>query len=393
MASFQPAKVLKGLHKAASKKIDLRKALVIGQFTVSLILLIGTLVISDQLNFMRNKDMGFNKEQVVMVSAIGTNMPPNYSTFKQALLRESSITSVTSLSHDLGQKNVPYTPMRAEGIEDEQMLPIMSVGYDFLETFELEMVEGRFFDITHPSDSNLALVINEAAVKALDWKDPIGRKLTFGEGGNPDITVIGVVKDFNFDPLRNKVNPLVMSFGPAFSNIAVKIKSEDYKSSIALIESAWSEIIQSQPLSFYFLDEALNQTYQAEEKLAQIFTYFSGLAIFVACLGLFALASFSAQRRLKEIGVRKVLGASEPSLVFMLYKEFVTLVLIATLLASPLSYYLFDGWLNGFAYRVNISPFVFLIAMGMLMMIALITVGYQSFTAARSNPVNVLKNE
>jgi len=393
MAAFQPVKVLKGLHKAVNRKLDLRKVLVIGQFTVSLILLIGTLIISDQLQFMRNKDMGFDKEQVIIVRAVGTGMPSNFATFKERLLRESSITSVTNLSHDLGQKNLPYFPMIVEGIEGEQMLPIMSAGFDFLETFGLKMVDGRFFSIDHPSDSSLAIIINEAAARSFNWKDPIGRKITFGEGGNPDITVIGVIEDFNFDPLRNKVSPFVMSFSPAFSNLAIKIKAGQYSSTIDYIEKTWNEIVQGNPFSFYFLDEALNQTYVAEERLGKIFKIFCGLAIFVACLGLFALASFSAQGRLKEIGVRKVLGASEPSLVLLLYREFLVLIVVAGLIASPLSYYLFNGWLDEFAYRVQINPVVFGVAIAMLTAIAFITVGYQSFAAARSNPTKTLRAE
>lgn len=393
MASFHPIKVLKGLHKKMSRGLDLRKALVVGQFTVSLILLIGTLIISDQLGFMQNKGLGFDKEQVIMLPVAGAGMPQHFTTFKENLLRESSVTAVTSLSHDMGQKTLPFFPMIVEGVEDEQMLPIMSAGFDFLETFGLKMVEGRYFDINHASDSTLAIVINESAAKALNWKDPIGRKITFGEGGNPNMRVIGVIQDFNFDPLRNKVNPLIMSFAPAFGNVAIKIKPGGYQSTLAHIEKTWDSMIENKEFSFYFLDEALNQTYEAEERLATIFKYFCGLAIFVACLGLFALASFSAERRLKEIGVRKVLGASEPSLVLMLYKEFLILVVVASLLASPLAYYLFNGWLDSFAYRIDISPIVFLIALLVLMVIAFITIGYQSFNAARSNPVKILRTE
>lgn len=393
MASYHPIKVLKGLHKKMTRGVDLRKVLVVGQFTVSLVLLMGTIIISDQLGFMRNKSLGFDKEQVIVVPVAGAGMPAQYSTFKERILRESSVVSVTNLSHDLGQKNLPYLPMRVEGIEDEQMFPIMSVGFDFLETFGLKMIEGRFFDINIHSDSTLAVVINEAAAKALNWKDPIGRRITSGEGGNPNTKVIGVIQDFNFDPLRNSVSPMVMSFGSAFSNVAVKIKPGEYSATLSNIESVWNEMINTKSFSFYFLDEALNQTYEAEERLATIFKYFCGLAIFVACLGLFALASFSAQRRLKEISVRKVLGASEHSLILLLYKEFLILVIIAAVFASPLAYYLFNSWLNGFAYRIEISPLVFVIALMVLVVIAFVTVGYQSFNAARSNPVKVLRSE
>lgn len=393
MASFQPVKVLKGLHKSLNKKFDLRKALVVGQFTVSLVLLIGTLIISDQLNFMRNKDMGFDREQIVVVQAVGSGMATTFPTFKEKLLRQSDIVSVTNLSHDMGQKNLPYFPMIVEGIEDEQMLPIMAVGFDFLETFGLKMTQGRFFDVHHPSDSTLAIVINEAAARAFNWTDAVGRKITYGEGGNPNIEVIGVIDDFNFDPLRNKVGPAVFTFSPAFSNIAIKVKTSDYSTTIGKIETTWNDLIPETTFSFYFLDDALNQTYAAEDRLAKIFKYFCGLAIFVACLGLFALASFSAQRRLKEIGIRKVLGATEPGLVLLLYREFLVLVLMATLIASPLSYYLFNGWLNEFAYRIQINPVVFLVAFTLLTCVAFITVGYQSLSAARSNPTSTLRSE
>jgi putative ABC transport system permease protein len=288
---------------------------------------------------------------------------------------------------------LPYFPMLVEGKEDEQMLPIMYVGFDFIETLGLEMSSGRFFDINHRSDSTVAFVINEAAAKALDWKDPIGRKLMFGVNGNPESKVIGVVKDFNYDPVRTKVGPLVMKFAPAGTNVSVKLRKGDHKQTLAAIEQRWNETINDKTFSYYFLDEALNKTYEEEEKLAHIFTYFCGLAIFVASLGLFALASFSAQRRLKEIGVRKVLGASEAGLVVMMYKEFFVLIVVAFVLASPLAYYFFNQWLNGFAYRIDISPVTYLISILFISIIALITVGYQSFTAARTNPVKVLRSE
>jgi putative ABC transport system permease protein len=393
MASFQPVKVLKGLHKTVSRRIDLRKALVVAQFTVSLILLIGTLVISDQLDFMRGKNMGFDKEQVVVLPVGGAGISRDFATFKNQLLRVPGVASVTSLSHDLGQKALPYLPMRVEGKEDEQMLPIMYVGYDFLETFGIGMNSGRFFDIGSPSDSTQAFVINEAAARALGWSDVLGRKLMFGVNGDENSRVIGVVRDFNFDPLRTRVGPLVMAFGGAGTNVALKIRPGDHRETLAAIEQQWNSMINSKAFSYYFLDEALSRTYEAEEKLARIFTYFCSLAIFVASMGLFALASFSAERRLKEIGVRKVLGASEPGLVLMMYKEFFVLIAVAFVLASPVAYYLFDQWLSGFAYRIAIAPFTFLVAVLFISFIALVTVGYQSITAARTNPVQVLRSE
>jgi putative ABC transport system permease protein len=394
MAAFHPVKVLKGLHKAAHNKINLRKILVIAQFTVSLILLIGTLIISDQLTFMRSKSMGFDKEQVIMIPAgSATTLPRDFQTFKNKLLSQDGIATITNISHNIGQETLPYFPMKAEGIEDEQMLPIMYVGFDFLETFKVQMVSGRFFDGDHRTDSTLAFVINESAAKALNWSDPIGRKLMFGVGGNPGSEVIGVIKDFNFDPLRNKVGPLIMYFSPLRGNVAIKLDAGDHKNALASIEQVWNELVPEKPFSFYFLDEALNKTYESEEKLASVFTYFCGLAIFVASLGLFALASFSAERRLKEIGVRKVMGASESGLVVMMYKEFLILILVSFIIASPLAYYFFNHWLNGFAYRIDIGIMTYVIAVVFITLIALITVGYQSINAARTNPVKVLRSE
>ncbi|MCC6835893.1 MAG: ABC transporter permease [Cytophagales bacterium] len=393
MASFQPVKVLKGLHKTVNGKIDLRKVLVITQFTVSTILLIGTFIISDQLDFMRGKNMGFDKEQIIVLPVGGTTMTQDFPSFKNKLLAMPQVAHVTSHSHDIGQAALPYFPMRVEGKEDEQMLPIMYVGFDFIETLGVEMSSGRFFDINYRSDSTVAFVINESTARALDWKDPIGRKITFGVNGNAESQVIGVIKDFNYDPLRTKVGPLVMKFAPASNNVSVKLQAGDHKKTLTEIEHVWNETITNKPFSYYFLDEALNKAYEEEERLAHIFTYFCGLAIFVASLGLFALASFSAQRRLKEIGLRKVLDASEAGLVIMMYKEFLSLIVIAFVLASPIAYYFFNQWLNGFAYRIDISPLTYLISILFISAIALITVGYQSFTAARTNPVKVLRSE
>ncbi|MBA4055206.1 MAG: hypothetical protein C0490_10875 [Marivirga sp.] len=342
---------------------------------------------------MRNKSMGFEKDQVVVIPAGNSTMTRDFEAFKNKLMLEESVTTVTSISHNIGQEALPYFPMKVEGIEDEQMMPIMYVGYDFLETFKIEMANGRFFNVNYNTDSTLAFVINESAARSLNWSDPIGRKISFGVGGTSNSEVIGVIKDFNFDPLRTKVGPLVMAFALAPGNVAVKINSGNYKNTVASVERIWTDFFPAVPFSFYFLNEALDKTYEAEEKLATIFKYFCALAIFVASLGLFALASFSAERRLKEIGIRKVLGASESGLVAMLYKEFLVLIFISFLLASPLAYYFFNKWLNGFAYRIDIGIMTFFIAVGFISFIALLTVGYQSLRAAKSNPVSVLRSE
>lgn len=394
MAAFQPVVVLKGLHKKVSSKLDLRKGLVIAQFTVSCILLIGTFIISDQLSFMRGKNLGFDKEQMIILPVGGTGLFANYATFKNRIETIPQVVSVTNLSHDLGQKALPYFPMKVEGKEDEQMLPIMYVGHDFTKTFGLEMVQGRAFDVSHRTDSTLGFLINESAAKSLGWGDDVlGRKITFGVGGNPDAEVIGVVKDFNFDPLRSRVGPLVIGFGFATVNIAIKVRPGDHQKTLEAIGKIWSEMIPGKPFAYSFLDEALTETYRSEEKLAEIFSWFCGLAIFVASLGLFALASFSAERRLKEFGVRKVMGASETGLVVLMYREFITLIIIAFLIAAPLAWYFSNEWLSNFAYRVELSPIAYVLSIMVITVVALTTVGYHSLRAARSNPIKVLRSE
>lgn len=394
MAAFQPVRVLKGLHKSAGARLSLRKMLVIGQFAVSLILLIGTLVISAQLSYMRGKSMGFDKEQIAMVP-VGrvSTIARDYPTFRNSITTISTIRSTTNISHNIGQEALPYFPMNIEGEQDEQMLPIMYVGYDFLETFGIEMVHGRFFSINNPSDSALAFVINESAARSMGWSDPIGRKISFGVDGNPDSEVIGVIRDFNFDPLRTRVGPLVIAFSPAQGNIAIKMHPGNYLETMEKVERAWNAMFPEVPISYSLLNDALHMTYEAEERLATVFTYFCALAIFVACLGLFALASYSAEQRLKEIGVRKVLGASETGLVFLLYREFIVLIIVAFTIASPLAYFFADRWLDSFAYRIEIGPMTFITAITTVTLIALLTVGYHSIAAARTNPVKVLRTE
>ena len=227
----------------------------------------------------------------------------------------------------------------------------------------------------------------------MNWDEPIGRKISFGVGGNENSKVIGVVRDFNFDPLRTRVGPLVIAFSPAQGNIAVKTNPGSYQQTIADINAVWTAMFPEVPFTHNLLNDALDKTYEAEERLADVFTYFCALAIFVACLGLFALASFSAEQRLKEIGVRKVLGASEAGLVLLLYREFIVLIVVAYIIAGPLAYYFFDRWLDTFAYRIEIGPMTFIIAMAVIAAIAFITVGYQSISAARTNPVKVLRSE
>lgn len=393
LSKFQAALVLKGIVQVSSSKFSVRKGLVVLQFAVSLILIIGTLIVLSQLEFLKNKSMGFDKEQMLFLPDSSQPIFQQYPTFKNELLASSLVNHVTHLSHDLGQQNLPFYPFKLEGKPEEQMLPILRTGFDFLETFDLEMAQGRYFDIKHPSDSNNAFVINESAARAFGWTDAVGKKITFGVNGSPDHEVIGVIKDFNYDPLRNPIGPLVINFSGAYGNIAVKLKAGEYTKAVTQIEKLWNDIYPDIPFTYYFLDEALTNTYKEEQRLAKIYTLFCGLAIFIACLGLFALASYTIEKRKKEIAVRKVMGASSGRIAGLVYRDFLMLIVIAFAAAAPLAFYLFNSWLNRFAYRVNINLWLFVISLVAILFISALTVGFQTLKASMLSPATVLKNE
>lgn len=393
LSGLKPAQVLKGVAVKQSSKINLRKLLVVVQFTVSLVLIMGTFVVLDQLDFLRTKHMGFDKEQVLMISDPGVPTSQQYPVLKDKLVASAAVQSVTSLSHDLGQKNIPFYPLKREGKEEEVMLPVMYVGFDFLETFNIEMKQGRFFDITARGDSALSFVINESAAKSFGWADAENKALTFGASPVPDQRVIGVIKDFNFNPLQSEVGPLVIKFGGFFSNLAIKLKNGDHQAQVNEIEKIWKEVYPEVPFNFYFLDQGIDNAYAEEKKLSRIYSLFCGLAIFIACMGLFALASYTIEKRKKEIAIRKVLGSTAPKITLLIYKEFMLLIAIAFVLASPVSFFVFSKWLEKFAYRIAVEPWVFVVALASVSLIAAITVLYQTLKAGLMNPATVLKNE
>jgi putative ABC transport system permease protein len=395
LSSLKPALVLKGITKAPSSKFDLRKALVVLQFAVSLILVIGTLVVLNQLSYLQNTGMGFNREQVLMIRDPGVSIVENFVSFKTKLASSTHVKSVSHLGHRLGQANLQFTPFKREGKEDEVMVPMLNAGYDLLETLGLSMTQGRYFDIAAPGDSTNAFVINESAAKQFGWTDAVNRHITLSglNRGAPDHKVIGVIKDFNFDPLRNSVGPLVIRFSSAFGEVAIKLSPGDHKTQVKQIEQIWKESYPDAPFNHYFLEDGIAKAYAEESKLANIYFVFCGLAIFIACLGLFALASYTIEKRKKEIAVRKVLGSTATRITLLMYKEFLVLIAFAFLLAAPLAYFSFDSWLSQFAYRITIQPWIFATAVGFILFLSAITVLYQSLKAGTTNPSTVLKSE
>lgn len=393
LSAYQPIVVLKGMVETPGRSFGLRKVLVVLQFAVSITLIIGTLVVYYQLDYLRTRNMGFDRDQVIMVPVAGQPIFREYASFKQEVERLTQVKSVTSVSHELGQNNLAYSPVIAEGKDEEQMVPVMYAGFDFPETFGITMADGRFFHPEFGSDSSLAYVVNEAAVKTFGWKDPVGKKLKGGFRGSDSTRVVGVIKDFNFDPLKTGIAPLAIRFSGAFGNVAIKLQAGSHAAAVSEIESIWARIYPRIPFRWYFLDDGLRATYAEEERVGKIYTVFCSLALFIASLGLFALASFTIRRRLKEISVRKVLGASESGIAVLIYRDFLVLILVAFAVALPVAVIVFRSWLAGFAYHIELQPTFFVMAIAIVILISWVTLGVQLVKAGKVNPAAVLRSE
>ncbi len=397
LSSFQPAAVLKGKLRAGTKSSWLRNGLVIFQFSISVIILLGTFIIYNQLNYVGNVQLGFDKEQIVVIhraSALGQQRE----SFKQDLLQHPGILSVSN-TNSLPGRHFDPNDHRLEGEPKKAyVLHTMYGDYDFVELLNLEMVAGRYFSKEIATDATSAVVINEAAVKKLGLSDPIGKRFYKEFGGAKKgefVTIIGVVKDFHFHSLHHEIHPMVIRplTGTRGNYTSIKIHPENIKGTLSTIEKTWKKFSGGQPFEYSFLDDDFNSLYKKEQKTGQIFAMFSVLAILIACLGLFGLASFTAEQRTKEIGIRKVLGASASSIMFLLCKEFIKWILLANIIAWPIAYYAMNKWLQNFAYRISIGAEVFMLPTLLALVIALITISYQSLRASVANPVDSLRYE
>ncbi|MBK0403168.1 ABC transporter permease [Adhaeribacter sp. BT258] len=400
LSAFEPVKVLKGsAAKAGSGSAVLRKSLVVLQFAISLGLIVGTFVINRQLQYMRSVDLGFKKEQVLILP-LRPPLAPKTQALTDELLRNKNITSVTTMNEILGENHNTHE-FNYEGMERGKWIyfPALIINEDFVKTLGLQLVAGRDFSKTHQRDDSLGLLINEAMVKHLGWGTPenaIGKRFDTPGGSEK---VIGVVKDFNFVSVANNIGPFVLDLPHRRHSffwkkyLALRISPENHEQTMAHVEQVWGKFSPQFPLEYFFLDQRLNQQYRTQENLGKLVGYFSILAIMIACLGLFALASFTAQQRTKEIGIRKVMGASVRSIVYLLTKDFVKLVMLAALIAFPVAYFGMHHWLRNFAYRVPIPVWVFVLAGFLGLLIAVLTVSYQAIKAAYTNPVKSLKWE
>jgi len=389
---FKPIEAFRNSASGGTKGGRLRKILVVLQFGISVILIVGTIVVRQQLSFMRSKQLGFEREHIVMLPIRGTTVVKKFQEFKTELLNHEAITGVTGVNARLG-KEVRYTSFNIEGFQGVQILNVCRIEHDFVKTFGLQIVEGRDFSKDILTDNDQAFLINEAAMRQFGWTSAVGKAMKAATFDNAKPSkVIGVVKDFNFESLHHPVGPLVMLIG-GYGFAAVKIRPHEIKNAIALIEATWKSFEPDKPFSFFFLSDAMNTIYATENKIETLSGYFSALAILIACLGLLGLAAFSSERRTKEIGIRKVLGASVAGMVGLLSREFVLLVLVANAAAWPVVYYLMQHWLENFAFRIDIGILPFIFAGFSSAVIAIATVGYQAIKAASANPVDALKYE
>jgi putative ABC transport system permease protein len=394
MSAFQPVKMLRRKLAAGSsgrKGLAFRNVLVIFQFVASIVLIAGALIINAQMQFIRNKKLGYDRENIINVSIHSTETRERYETFRNEILRNTKIVDASATSF------TPSVERWREGLyfegrkdSDEHSFFRISGDFNFVELFGLELVAGRTFDRTIPSDLNNAYLVNESAVRAIGWTPEGALGKVFGNRGK----VIGVVKDFNFRSLRHDVHPLAINVMPRmFQQISIRIRPDGIPSTISFLESAWSKVNPGFPFEYYFCDTEFDKLYKSDERLQTVFSYFSFLAIFIACLGLFGLSLFTAQRRTKEIGIRKVLGASVAGIIGLLLQGLLKLVLIASLFAWPVAYFAMQSWLRDFAYRIDIGWWVFVLAGGLTLFIALLTVSAHALKAALANPVEALRYE
>ncbi|MES2063898.1 MAG: ABC transporter permease [Bacteroidota bacterium] len=400
LSGFQPIAVLKGKLSAGFKGSFLRSFLVVFQFSISILLIVGTLVIYNQLNFIQTKNLGYNRNQVLIVQNLG-ELGNQASVFKQELSRLPGVSNstMTGFLPTSNWKNTRIFFKDATLNQKQSLFPqTWEVDADWIPTLDMKIVQGRNFSKNVSTDSS-AIVINEAAAKFLGYKNAINQQLYQSLGGKTEISntviyhVIGVVKDFHFNSLREKIEPVILKMGQNNGALSIRLNASNLPALMAQIKAKWAGLSPNVQINYSFMDQDFDAAYRSEQRIGKIFVIFTTLAIVIACLGLFGLAAYAAEQRTKEIGIRKVLGADVSAIVAMLSKDFVKLVLLSIIIASPLAWFLMNKWLQDFAYRINIHWWVIAIAGTGALVIAIITISFQSFKAALANPVNSLKDQ
>ncbi|MFD0793950.1 ABC transporter permease [Mucilaginibacter litoreus] len=400
LSAFQPIAVLKGKLSTGFKNSFLRNFLVVFQFAISIFLIIGTLVIYNQLNYIQTKNLGYNRNQVLIVQN-AYELNGQASVFKQELAKLPGVvnSTMTGFLPTSGWGNTRIFFKDATLNQKESLFPqTWEVDADYIPTLGMKMAAGRNFSKEMATDSS-AIIINEAAAKFLGFKDVVNKNLYQSLGGKTELSntklyhIIGVVKDFNFRSLRQKVEPIILTFGQNNGALSIKVNTANLPALISQIKNEWVSLSPNLQMNYSFMDQDFDAMYRSEQRVGGIFVIFTTMAIIIACLGLFGLAAYAAEQRTKEIGIRKVLGASVSAIVNMLSVDFIKLVVLSIIIASPLAWYLMQKWLQDFAYRINIQWWVLAVAGSSALFIAFITISFQSVKAALANPVNSLKDE
>lgn len=393
-SSFMPVNVLKGQIRGGTIGRTLRKGLIVLQFTISVILIIGTVIIFHQVNHLRNQKLGFEKENVICMEVTDRQVRAEMELIKEKLVQHSGIVSV-SASSGIPGRGFPRRLLMPEGFRDDQVQEgtLLTVDCDFLKTMGLELASGRFYNPEMPSDS-VNWLINESMADKLGWDEPVGKGFDFPPRGAAPGEVIGVVKDFNFQSLHGKIGPMAIHrFAMPYVYLSVRIDGEDIEGILAYMEEVWREFAPDWPFEYFFLDVDFNRAYRAQMRFGELFGTFAILSIAIACLGLLGLAAYTTSQRTREIGIRKTLGSRTTGIVMLLSREFLWLVIISNLIAWPAAYLLVKDWLQDFAYRTSIDPKVFITVGIISILFTIMMVSLQSIRAANTNPVEALKRE
>ena len=394
LSRYQPVKVLRGHWKGENKGATPRKILVTVQFAISIILILATVVIYRQMRYVQTKNMGFQKDQIIVLPIGVTKISEKALTFKQEILQNPQIINAA------GSENVPGSgtmgfKIIAEGKSENEnwQAEVYPVDYDFLETYKMEMAEGRYFSREFATDAKEAVIINQSLKRSLGWENALGKRLAIS-GETSHSKVIGVIKDFNFESLHHPIGPLVLYISPERTYcMSIRVKGNNIQSLLGFLEKKWKEFESRYPFEFYFLDKEFEKFYQSEIRMIQTVGIFAFIAILIACLGIFGLTSFNVEQRTKEIGIRKVLGAPMINIFVLLSKDIFKLILIALIISSPVAYYFIQKWLSGFAYNTSLSWWLFPLAGFLALAAAFLTVSTQVTRAAARNPVDALRYE
>jgi putative ABC transport system permease protein len=398
LSSFRPIEVLKSKLNANFRSSTFRNALVTFQFVTSLVLVISTFVIYKQLNYIQNKNLGFSKDQVLVVTGTASLRDNNH-VFREEVKKIAGVKSATfggflPVANSSRSDNT-FSREAVFSTQNSFNMQAWEIDENYIPTLDMEILKGRNFSKAFGTDSS-AIILNQQAAKLIGFDDPIGKKLYINNGSPNDVealTIVGVVRDFHYESMRESVGPLCFRYGQSTWVTAFKINTDEPQKVVKQIEAKWKALAPEMPFNYHFMNESFDEMYRAEQRIGQISLIFAGLTVLIACLGLFGLITYIAEQRTKEIGVRKVLGASIWSIVRLLSKDFLKLVCIAFVIASPLAYYAMNTWLKDFAFRTSISAWVFIGAGVSMLVIALLTVSYQAIKAALMNPVKSLKTE